>query len=70
MACNEHNLELDFSGCYICSNCNRAWKPVQPEEYDEFVKSTIDYGEDEYGEDREEVQVRELQMQEGTEEGT
>jgi len=41
--CNEHSLETDFTGCYICSDCGRIWKPVQPEEYDEYVKLTINY---------------------------
>lgn len=41
--CNVHNLEQDFTGCYICSDCGRIWKPIQPEEYDNFVKTTMNY---------------------------
>jgi hypothetical protein len=45
MSCNQHNLEQDFTGCYICSLCGRIWKPIQPEEYDQHVKSTMNYDE-------------------------
>ncbi len=43
MNCNQHNLEQDFTGCFICSICNRIWKPIQPEEYESHLKSTIKY---------------------------
>ena len=45
MICNQHNLEQDFTGCYVCSGCGRIWMPIQPEEYDAFVKSTMNYDE-------------------------
>jgi hypothetical protein len=45
MSCNQHNLEQDFTGCYICSECARIWMPIQPEEYDAFVKKTVQYDE-------------------------
>jgi hypothetical protein len=45
MSCNQHSLEQDFTGCYICSICGRIWKPIQPEEYDQFVKNTMNYDE-------------------------
>jgi hypothetical protein len=45
MNCNQHNLEQDFTGCYVCSECARIWMPVQPEEYDAFVKKTMSYDE-------------------------
>ena len=43
MECKQHNLEQDFAGCYVCSKCGRIWMPVQPEEYDAFVKKTTGY---------------------------
>jgi hypothetical protein len=54
--CNQHNLEQDFTGCFICSKCGRIWKPVQPEEYDHFVRSTTIYDDIEEGFD-DELQV-------------
>jgi len=43
MECNQHNLEQDFTGCFLCSECGRIWMPIQPEEYDSFVKKTTGY---------------------------
>ena len=43
MECNQHNLEQDFTGCFICNSCGRIWMPIQPEKYDEFVKQTMNY---------------------------
>ena len=59
MSCNQHNLEQDFTGCFICSACGRIWKPIQPEEYDQFVKSTMNYDEvsNEKKENQNELQV-------------
>jgi hypothetical protein len=54
MECNQHELEQDFAGCFICNNCGRIWLPAQPEQYDEYIKSTINYDEDfEKGEENE-----------------
>lgn len=47
MGCDQHNLEQDFSGCYICSECGRIWIPAQPEQYNNFIKTTMDYDQPE-----------------------
>ena len=56
-ACNQHHLEQDFTGCFICSLCGRIWKPIQPEEYDSFVKSTMKYDEPSIEGENNELQV-------------